>query len=331
MRRSRILSTGRYLPPKVVTNHDLARVINTNDQWIQERSGIVERRYVEGEVGASDLGFEAAKIAIERAGIKPSDIDMIIFATLSPDYTFPGSGCLLQQMLDIPGKAVVDVRNQCTGFLYGMSIADQFVKTGMFDRVLVVGAEVHSTGLEFADSGRDVTVLFGDGGGAMVIGVSDDQDRGILSTHLHADGRGFRDLWIEAPASRYMPRITHQMIDEGRQWPKMNGRNVFKGAVTRLPEVINEALAANDVTLDDVAYIVPHQANMRINQFVAHKLGYPQEKVWHNIQRYGNTTAATLPLCLDEMLEQNVVKKNDLLLFAAFGAGFTWGSALVRW
>jgi 3-oxoacyl-[acyl-carrier-protein] synthase III len=331
MRRSRILSTGRYLPPKVVTNHDLARIINTNDQWIQERSGIVERRYVEGEVGASDLGFEAAKIALDRAGIKAADLDMIIFATLSPDYTFPGSGCLLQKMLDIPGKAVVDIRNQCTGFLYGMSIADQFIKTGMFNKILVVGAEVHSTGLEFADSGRDVTVLFGDGGGAMVIGVSDNPDRGILSTHLHADGRGFRDLWIEGPSSRYMPRVTHQMIDEGRQWPKMNGRNVFKGAVTRLPEVINEALTANDVKLEDIAYLIPHQANMRINQFVAHKLGYPQEKVWHNIQRYGNTTAATLPLCLDEMLEQGVVKEKDLLLFAAFGAGFTWGSALVRW
>jgi 3-oxoacyl-[acyl-carrier-protein] synthase-3 len=331
MRRSRILSTGRYLPPKVVTNHDLARVINTNDQWIQERSGIVERRYVEGEVGASDLGFEAAKIAIDRAGIKPSDIDMIIFATLSPDYTFPGSGCLLQKMLDVPGKAVVDIRNQCTGFLYGMSIADQFIKTGMFDKVLVVGAEVHSTGLEFADSGRDVTVLFGDGGGAMVIGVSDDPDRGILSTHLHADGRGFKDLWIEGPSSRYMPRVSHQMIDEGRQWPKMNGRNVFRGAVTHLPEVINEALETNGIKLDDVAYLIPHQANMRINQFVAHKLGYPQEKVWHNIQRYGNTTAATLPLCLDEMLEQDLVKEKDLLMFAAFGAGFTWGSALVRW
>jgi 3-oxoacyl-[acyl-carrier-protein] synthase-3 len=331
MRRSRILSTGRYLPPKVVTNHDLARVINTTDEWIQERSGIVERRYVEGEVGASDLGFEAAKIAIDRAGITANDLDMIIFATLSPDYTFPGSGCLLQNMLDVPGKAVVDIRNQCTGFLYGMSIADQFIKTGMFDKILVVGAEVHSTGLEFADAGRDVTVLFGDGGGAMVIGVSDDPDRGILSTHLHADGRGFRDLWIEGPASRYMPRVTHQMIDEGRQWPKMNGRNVFRNAVTRLPEVINEALEANNVKLEDVSYLIPHQANMRINQFVAHKLGYPQEKVWHNIQRYGNTTAATLPLCLDEMLEQGIVKEKDLLLFAAFGAGFTWGSVLVRW
>jgi 3-oxoacyl-[acyl-carrier-protein] synthase-3 len=331
MRRSRIISTGRYLPPKVVTNHDLAKVINTNDAWIQERSGIVERRFVEGEVGASDLGFEAGKIAIERAGITAKDLDMIIFATLSPDYTFPGPGCLVQDMLGVPGIAVADIRNQCSGFLYGMSIADQFIKTGMYDRVLVVGAEVHSTGLEFADSGRDVTVLFGDGGGAMVIGVSDDQDRGILSTHLHADGRGFRDLWIEGPASRYMPRVTHQMIDEGRQWPKMNGKNVFKNAVTFLPEVINEALSANGVKLEDIAWLIPHQANMRINQFVAHKLGYPQEKVWHNIQRYGNTTAATLPLCLDEMLEQNVVKEGDLLMFAAFGAGFTWGSALVRW
>ena len=331
MRRSKILSTGRYLPHRVITNHELAEFINTNDKWIQERTGIVERRYVEPGTGPSDLGYEAAVIAIERAGIKPEDIDMLIFGTLSPDHTFPGPGCLLQEKLGMPGVATVDIRNQCTGFMYGLSIADQFIKTGMYDHILVVGAEVHSTGIEFVDRGRDVTVIFGDGGGAAVVGVSDDSDRGILSTHLHADGRGFKELWIEVSACSSMPRITHQKLDEGRIWPRMNGRNVFKGAVIRLPEVINEALEANGYTIDDLTYLIPHQANMRINQFVAHKMGIPQEKVWHNIQRYGNTTAATIPICLDEMIEQDLINEGDILVLAAFGAGFTWASALLRW
>ncbi len=331
MRRSKILSTGRCLPERVITNNDLAKVMKTNDKWIQERTGIVERRYVEDDTGASDLGYEASLVAIERAGIKPEDIDMIIFGTLSYDHTFPGSGCLLQEKLGIPGVATLDVRNQCTGFMYGMAVADQFVKTGMYDHVLVVGAEVHSTGLQFSDEGRDVTVIFGDGGGAAVIGVSDDDNKGILSSHLHADGNGFRELWIEATSCRTFPRITHQMLDGGKVWPKMNGKNVFKHAVKRLPEVIHEALEANGLTVDDIDHLVPHQANMRINQFVAHKIGIPEEKVWHNIQRYGNTTAATIPICLDEMLEQGVIHDGDILMIAAFGAGFTWASSLVRW
>ncbi len=330
MRRSKILSTGRCLPERVVTNHDLAKVMNTNDKWIQERTGIVERRYAEEDVGASDLGYEAAVIDIERAGIKPEDIDMIIFGTLSHDHVFPGSSCLLQEKLGIPGVATLDVRNQCTGFMYGLSVADQFIKTGMYDHVLVVGAEIHSDGLEMTDNGRSVSVIFGDGGGAAIVGVSDDDKRGILSTHLHADGRGFKSLWIEADSCRKKPRITHQMLDTGIIWPNMNGSKVFKSAVRRLPEVINEALDANDIKIDEVDHLVLHQANMRINQFVAHKMGVPEEKVWHNIQRYGNTTAATIPLCLDEMLEANVIKDNDIVLIAAFGAGFTWASILFR-
>jgi 3-oxoacyl-[acyl-carrier-protein] synthase-3 len=332
MRRSKIISTGRYLPPRVVTNHELEEFINTNDKWIQERTGIVERRYVEIGVSTTDLAYEAAVLALERAGIEPKDLDMIIFATLSTDYTFPGSGCLLQERFDIPGVATVDIRNQCTGFMYGMSIADQFVKTGMYDHVLVVGAEVHSNGLDFSDRGRDVTVIFGDGAGAAVIGVSDDENKGILSTHLHADGNGFKQLWTECGEScAYKPRLTHQMLDDGRVWPRMNGKNVFKNAVTRLPEVINEALDDNNISVDDIAYLVPHQANMRINQFVAHKLGIPEEKVWHNIQRYGNTTAATIPICIDEMAEEGAVSEGDILILAAFGAGYTWASALLRW
>jgi len=332
MRRSRIISTGRYLPSRVVKNNDLTSFMNTTDKWILERTGIEERRYAEVGETTTDMAYMAATVAIERAGIEPKDLNMVIFATLSTDYTFPGSACLLIDRLGIPGVAAVDVRNQCTGFMYGMSIADQFVKTGMYDHVLVVGSEVHSSGLDYSNRGRDVTVIFGDGAGAAVIGVSDDKDRGILSTHLHADGGGFKDLWTECGEScAYKPRLSHDMLDDGRIWPKMVGKNVFKHAVTRLPEAINEALDANGFSLDDIAYLVPHQANMRINQFVAHKMGIPQEKVWHNIQRYGNTTAATIPICFDEMIEQDKLKAGDLVLVAAFGAGFTWASAFIRW
>ncbi|MBN1880534.1 MAG: ketoacyl-ACP synthase III [Deltaproteobacteria bacterium] len=331
MRRTKIISTGRYLPERVVTNAELEKFMDTTHQWILDRSGIEERRYAEFGVGPSDLGYEAAVIALERAGMEITDIDMIIFATLSPDNGFPGPGCRLNRRLEAKGIATVDVRNQCTGFVYGMSIADQFIKNGMYDHVLVVGGEVHSTGLEFADRGREVTVLFGDGAGAVILGPSEDEDRGILSTHLHADGKGFKELWVEFPASRRMPREIHQALDDGRQWPRMNGTRVFKNAVVRLPEVITEALDANGYTVEDIDHLVPHQANMRINQFVGHKMKIPNEKIWHNIQRYGNTTAATIPICLDEMIEQDKLKEGDVVVIAAFGAGYTWGSVLIRW
>jgi len=331
MRRSKIIATGRHLPERVVTNAELEKFMDTTHQWIHDRSGIEERRYAEFGVGPSDLGYEAAIIALERAGMEITDIDLVIFATLSPDNGFPGPGCRLNHRLGAKGIATVDVRNQCTGFVYGMSIADQFIKTGMYDHVLVVGGEVHSTGLEFTNRGREVTVLFGDGAGAAILGPSEHEDRGILSTHLHADGKGFKELWVEFPASRRMPREIHQALDEGRQWPRMNGTRVFKNAVVRLPEVIMEALDANGYVVDDIDHLVPHQANMRINQFVAHKLKIPNEKIWHNIQRYGNTTAATIPICLDEMLEQDVIKDEDLIVIAAFGAGYTWGSVIMRW
>jgi len=331
MRRSKIIATGRHLPERVVTNAELEKFMDTTHQWILDRSGIEERRYAEFGVGPSDLGYEAAVIALERAGMEITDIDLIIFATLSPDNGFPGPGCRLNHRLGAKGIATVDVRNQCTGFVYGMSIADQFIKTGMYDHILVVGGEVHSTGLEFADRGREVTVLFGDGAGAAILGPSDDDSRGLLSTHLHADGKGFKELWVEFPASRRMPREIHQALDEGRQWPRMNGTKVFRNAVVRLPEVINEALEANGYTVADIDHLVPHQANMRINQFVAHKMGIPNEKIWHNIQRFGNTTAATIPICLDEMIEEDKFKEGDVVVIAAFGAGYTWGSVLIRW
>jgi 3-oxoacyl-[acyl-carrier-protein] synthase-3 len=321
---------GKYLPDRVVTNDDLAKMFDTSDEWINQRTGIRERRYAEDGIGPADLAVPAAKMAVEAAGLELEDIEFIIFATLNPDYFFPGSGCILQDKLGLPGIGALDVRNQCSGFIYGLSVADAFIKTGMYKRILLVGAEVHSSGLEFADRGRDVTVLFGDGAGAVVLGATEDEDRGILSTHLHADGRFASDLWMEFPAARYQPRISKEILDEGRHFPRMNGRKVFTMAVGKLPEVINEALDKNGLTIDDVDLMIPHQANLRINERVAKDMGIPPEKVYHNIQRYGNTTAGSIPIALTEAIEEGKAKKGDTILLAAFGAGFTWASCLLN-
>ena len=331
MRRSRILGIGSHVPPRVVTNHELAQLMETTDEWIVERTGIRERRWVDEGVGSSDLGAEAARKALAAAGLGLERIQMVIFATLSPDHDFPGTGVFLQRKLGLPPMPVLDIRQQCTGFVYGLSIADQFVRTGMVDHVLLVGAEVHSTGLDKTTRGRDVAVLFGDGAGAAVIGPADSDEHAILSTHLYADGTSAEDLWVSHPSSRQHPRLTVQDVEEGKHYPQMKGRQVFKHAVTRMPEVILEALKANGQTLADLGCLIPHQANLRINEFVQKALGLPDEKVHNNIDRYGNTTAATIPLCLDEAIQAGKVKSGDLVCLAAFGAGFTWGSALLRW
>ncbi len=331
MKRSRILGVGRYLPEKVVTNFDLEKLMDTTDEWIRQRTGIEQRRFAAEGEGVALMGARAAEEAIKNAGLKNQDIDFIILATLSPDFNFPGSGVLVQDMLGVDTIGALDIRNQCTGFIYGMSVADQFIKTGVYKHVLVIGAEVHSTGLDFTTRGRDVAVLFGDGAGAVVIGESDDDKRGILSTHLHSEGKYAKDLWVEIPASVYHPRMTHESLDQGRHYPKMTGKNVFKHAVTRMPEAIMEALNANGYKVSDLDLLVPHQANMRINEFVSSALEIPPEKVVHNIQKYGNTTAATIPLCLYDALEDGRLKPGALICIAAFGAGFTWASALVRW
>jgi len=328
MPNTAILGMGQYLPERVVTNDDLAKLIDTSDEWIQQRTGIKERRYVEDGTGPADLAVPAAKQAVEAAGLELSDIDFIIFATLNPDYFFPGSGCLLQAKLELPGIGALDVRNQCSGFIYGLSVADAFIKTGMYKRILLVGAEVQSSGLEFTDRGRDMTVLFGDGAGAAVLGATDD-DRGILSSHLHADGRFVEDLWLELPAARYTPRISYKLMEQGRHYPRMNGKKIFKMAVEKLPEVINEALATNGLTIEDIDLLVPHQANIRINEFVARQLKLPPEKVYHNIQRYGNTTAGSIPIALNEAISEGRVKKGDTIMLAAFGSGLTWASAVL--
>jgi 3-oxoacyl-[acyl-carrier-protein] synthase-3 len=330
MPRTAILGLGQYLPERVVTNDDLAKMFDTSDEWIQQRTGIKERRYVEDGIGPADLAVPAAKQAVESAGLELEDIEFIIFATLSPDYFFPGSGCVLQEKLGLPGIGALDVRNQCSGFIYGLAVADAFIKTGMYRRILLVGAEVHSSGIEFADRGRDVTVLFGDGAGAVVLGATEDEDRGILSTHLHADGRFVKDLWIEIPASKFMPRVNKEFIEQGRHYPGMNGKKVFKMAVEKLPEVINEALEANGLTIDDIDLLVPHQANIRINELAARVLNIPPEKVFHNIQKYGNTTAGSIPIALNEAIQEGRAKKGDTIMLAAFGSGFTWASCVLK-
>jgi 3-oxoacyl-[acyl-carrier-protein] synthase-3 len=328
---ARILGTGSAVPDRVVTNAELSKWIDTSEDWILERTGIRERRWVrEGSgVGSVQLGAEAARKALADAGVDAKQISLIIFATLSPDHDFPGNGVLLQAELGIPAPATIDVRQQCNGFLYGLSIADAFIRAGVHQHVLVVAAEVQSTGLDISDRGRDMTVIFADGAGAAVIGPSDGPSR-ILSTHLHVDGTHSSDLWCEFPSSRSSPRLTPAILAEGRHYPRMNGRVVFKHAVSRMEEAVREACAANQVEVGALDLLVPHQANLRIIESVRAALKMPAEKVVVNIDRYGNTTGASIPLALDESRRAGRVKQGDLVCLAAFGSGFTWGAALVR-
>jgi len=330
MRGAKILGTGRALPPHVVTNAYLTTLMDTTEEWIVQRTGIQERRFVDPGTGASDLGVTAARLAIERAGLTPKDIQFLVFATLSPDMFFPGCGVLVQEKMGMDTIGALDVRTQCTGFLYGLSVAEAYVKAGFYDYVLVIGAEVQSTGMDLSTAGRDVSVIFGDGGGAAVVGPSD-PGRGILSSHLHSEGKYARELMAEAPASIEHPRISKEMIDAGRHYGTMNGRYVFTHAVRRFPEVIREALEANGMTLSDLSIVIPHQANLRITQAVAKALEVQPEKVFSNIEKYGNTTAASIPIALDECVEEGRIREGDIVCLAAFGSGFTWASTLIRW
>lgn len=330
MIRARIAGTGRFLPSRVVTNDALAARMDTSDAWIRARTGVEERRWVEGDVGPAELAEHAARAALTNAGRSLSDVDMVLFATLSPDLFFPGSGCLLQARLGLGSVPAMDLRNQCTGFLYGLQTADALVRAGLYRCVLLVGAEVHSSGLDVSTRGRDVAVLFGDGAGAAVITPTDDVDTGILDVLLHADGAGAELLMLEAPASRSNPRLTPSMLEEGRHYPRMDGPAVFRRAVERLPEVAREILARNGLTVADVDLVVPHQANLRINLHVAQELGVPPEKVVHTVQRWGNTTAASIPTALDLAREDGRARPGSLVLMLAFGAGLTWGAALIR-
>jgi 3-oxoacyl-[acyl-carrier-protein] synthase III len=333
MKQTMISGTGRYVPPRVVTNADLAQLMETSDEWIRQRTGIEQRYWVppEGGVGASDLGLEASRIALSRAGWTPEDLDLIIFATLSPDLFFPGSGCLLQHKLGLIDTPALDIRQQCTGFLYGLATADAFIRSGMYHRILLVGSEVHSTGLDVSTQGRDVTVIFGDGAAAVCLeGIETNRKVGILSCVLHADGSLARDLMTEAPASRENPRISAEMLAARRHYPVMDGKGIFKNAVRRLPEVCKQALSKANLAVADIDLFIPHQANLRINQAFARALEVDEHKVYHNIQRYGNTTAASIPLALDEALEKGIVGSGSTVMFIGLGAGLTWGAVIYR-
>jgi 3-oxoacyl-[acyl-carrier-protein] synthase-3 len=329
MEHTKVLGTGHFVPPRVLTNHDLEKMMDTSDEWIRQRTGIEERRIVEPGVGTSDLGVEAARRAIEDAGLQVPDIEMIIFATLSPDYYFPGSGVLLQHKLGCRNIPALDIRQQCTGFVYGLSVADHFIRAGTYRRILLVGAEVHSKGLNYTTAGRDVACIFGDGAGAVVLGASDEP--GILSSHLHSDGEFHVLLWLEKPGSGSPRFMSEGDLDRGAHFPKMEGQAVFKQATRRFCEVIREALDANRQTIEDVDLFVFHQANLRIIEKVAKTLEISPDRIFNNIQKYGNTTAASIPICIDEAVKAGRLKRGGLLCPAAFGSGLTWAASLIRW
>jgi 3-oxoacyl-[acyl-carrier-protein] synthase-3 len=333
MKRTIIKATGRYVPPRVVTNEDLTKLIDTSDEWIRQRTGIEKRHWVpeEGGVGSSDLALEASKIALQRAGWTPEDIDLIIFATLSPDIFFPGPGCLLQSKLGLSSTPALDIRQQCTGFLYGITTADAYIRAGLADRILLACAEVHSTGLDISNRGRDVAVLFGDGAGVVCLeGVESGENVGVLASALHAKGELAESLMIEVGASRHNPRISVELIEQGRHYPVMDGKTIFKEAVKSLPEVTREALEKAGLSVEDIDLFIPHQANIRINQFFQQSMNLPEEKVFHNIQRYGNTTAASIPMALDEAIEMGVIAGGSTVVFLGLGAGLTWGAVVAR-
>ena len=331
MPRTVFAGTGYYVPDRVVTNEELTRYMDTSDAWIVERTGIRERRWVEEGMSGAEMAKRASEMALEEAGMAAGDIDAIVLATVSPDHFFPGTGVFLQRELGLEGIPAIDLRAQCTGFLYGLSVADAFIRTGQYRTILLVGVEIQSTGIDISTRGRDIAVLFGDGAGAAVLTAGEEEGRGVLSTHLHADGRYAEMLWAEFESSKHHPRITTQVIDEARHYPIMEGKEVFKHAVSRMPEAALEAVEANGLTVDDIDLLIPHQANLRISQMVQRRLGLPDEKVVNNIQKYGNTTAATIPIALAEAVREGRVASGDLLCMVAFGSGFTWGSALVRW
>lgn len=335
MYNSKISGLGFYVPENVVTNDDLSKLIDTNDAWIQERTGIQERRHIiKGEDTTTSMGVKAARIAMERANVKPVDIDFVVFATLSPDYYFPGPGVLVQKELGLRTVGALDVRNQCSGFVYAVSVADQYIKTGMYKNILVIGSEVHSLGLDMTDRGRAVSVIFGDGAGAAVMTREENPEKGILSTHLHSEGEHALELTVKAPGmgGRWVSDILADNDPNDESYlPYMNGQFVFKNAVVRFSEVIMEGLQKNNLQVSDIDMLIPHQANLRISQFIQQKFQLSDDKVFNNIQKYGNTTAASVPIALTEAWEAGKIKEGDLVVLAAFGSGFTWASAVIRW
>ena len=331
MPRAAIAAIGTCVPDRVVTNEELTRYMETSDEWITQRTGIKQRHWVRDGQEGSDLALEATKRALDQVGWKASDIEAIIYATLSPDHMFPGDGCFLNAKLGLPGVPALDIRNQCSGYVYGLSVADAWIRTGQYRRILLVGAEIHSTGLDISTRGRDVSVIFGDGAAATLLEATDDPGRGVLSTHLHADGRYARELWTDKPGSMYRPRMDKADMDGTDIFPKMEGQKVFKHAIVKMPEVVKEALAKNGLSTREIKVLIPHQANLRISEMVQRSLELRDDQVCNNIQKYGNTTAASIPLALSEAVPARGVQRGDLVALCAFGAGFTWAGALVRW
>lgn len=329
MKYSQIKGIGHYVPERVVTNDDLSKMMNTSDSWITERTGIKERRFFDPEKDTvASMAANATKMALERASLATTDIDFIVFATITPDYFFPGSGVLLQRELGLPGIGALDIRNACSGFIYGLSVADQFIKTGMYKTILVIGAEIQSSTMDMSDRGRAVSVIFGDGAGAVILQAADSP--GILSTHLHADGRFAEELYIKDPGSSRKVRLSKDMIDEDGVRAHMNGNMVFKHAIVRFQEVVLEALEANGLTKENIDLLIPHQANLRISKYLQEQLEFTDDKVYNNIMRYGNTTAASIPIAMSEAWAEGKLKEGTLLCLAAFGSGFTWASSLIR-
>jgi len=325
-----ISGTGYNVPNRVVTNDELSKYMDTSDSWIVERTGIKERRYIDSEIGPADLSIPAVEKALLNANLTVSDIDMIIFSTSTPDYYAPGSGCILQDKMGFNNIGALDIRVQCSGFIYGLSIAEQYIKNGTFENILLVGAEVQSTAMDLTTRGRDVAIIFGDGAGAAIISKTKDT-KGILSCHLHSEGKHAKELWLETPSSKLNPRISSNLMERGSHFLKMNGREVFKNAVKRFPEVIQEALNHNNYNINDIDLLIPHQANLRITQMIQKKLKLEDSQVFSNIHKFGNTTAASIPIALAEAIEKKLIHNNDLIVLAAFGSGFAWGSALIKW
>ena len=331
MHRSCISGIGHFLPERIVTNEELGAMLEVNNEFIVKLTGIQTRRWVEKGETVSNLSLQASRKALDQAGLSPDEIGMIIFSSMGSDYQFPGGGCDLQHKLGIAGPPALDIRNACNGFIYGLSVADQYIKTGMYEHILLVGAEIQSTSLDLSPKGKNMSILFGDGAGAAVISRSDSNERGILNTQIYSDGQYVDRLIQEAPSPNDHPRLSKELFDTERIYPFMDGRTVFKHAVTRFPEVIMEALEKEGLGIDDLDLIVPHQANLRISEMVARKLGIEKNMVFSNIERYGNTTSASIPIALSEAVGQGLVSDGKLICLAAFGAGFAWGSALIRW
>ncbi len=331
MQHSRILGTGFAVPDRVVTNADLSVLMDTTDEWIRTRTGIQERRWVtEGQSGA-DLALQASRRALEMAGLAPADLDAIVYATSTPDHYAPGNGVFLQRLLGVQPIPAMDIHQACSGFIYSLSVADAWIRVGLFRRILVVGAEIQSTAMDVSTQGRNTAVIFADGAGAVVLGPAEREGQGLLAFDLHSDGDHAELLWVDVPGCMYHPRITREHIDQGRHFLSMDGKEVFRHAVTRMPESVRAVLAKLGAGPADLNLLLPHQANLRISELVQRELKLRDDQVYNNIQRYGNTTAATIPILLDECVRGGRLKDGDLLVMTAFGAGFSWGSVACRW